>query len=205
MSKDNETSRYFTIVVYPDEMPKGTMIKLSRLGVLYISPIHESKKSPDVYIGEFAPSDYKPPKKHQHIAIKTPNKQTENAFIIQLCEVLNNDFTGVSLHKGDALIKDIHMMIRYFYHLDSPAKEPFNWEDALQDVNPQFTEEVLKAFNLEITVKVSLLIQAGEIENIQQIMCYYPNSAVLIKWLYTGRNMYVVNSQFNEIRRNSKL
>jgi len=48
-------------------------------------------------------------------------------------------------------------------------------------------------------------IQKGEIENIQQIVYYYHNSAVLTKWLYTGRNMYVVNSQFNEIRRNGKV
>ena len=202
---DNERSRYFTLVIYPDEAPKRTVQKLSKLGILFISPIHDTWHKPVGYIGEFAPSEFKATKQHQHLLLKMPNKQTENSFIIKLSEALNNDFTGVALHKGDALVKDVTMMIRYFYHMDSPNKEPFDWQDALMDVSPQFTEEVLKAFNLEITVLISMKIQTEEIKNIQQIMIFFPNQAVLTKWLYTGKNMYVVNSMFNEIRRNSKI
>lgn len=203
--KQLPTSYYFTIVVYPDEMPKGTINKLYELGSIFISPIHSGKKTADTFIGEFAPSEYKPPKKHQHLLVKHSNKTTANIFIQKLCMVLNNDFTGVSLHKEDCLVKSPEMMIRYFYHLDNPTKEHFNIELAFEDVPLNFTEEVIKAFNTEITLLVTGAIQKGEIENIQQIVYYYHNSAVLTKWLYTGRNMYVVNSQFNEIRRNGKV
>lgn len=93
------------------------------------------------------------------------------------------------------------MMIRYFYHLDNPLKEKFNIELAFEDVVPNFTDEVVKAFNLEITLRVSYGIQSEEIKNIQDILTLYTNSAVTTKWLYTSRNMYVVNSMFNELRR----
>lgn len=199
------TSYYFTIVVYPDEMPKNTINKLFNIGTLFISPIHNNEQfKPKGYIGDFAPSDYKPPKRHQHILIKASNKITANIFIQRLCEQLNNDFTGVALHKEDCLVKDAPMMIRYFYHLDNPNKEHFNIELAFCDVCPNLTEEVIKAFNLEITCRISQAITLGEIENIQQVMFFYDNSAIMTKWLYTGRNMYVVNSLFNELRRVKK-
>lgn len=204
MSKDNETSRYFTVVIYPEEITKQNFNALFSLGWVFISPIHNAEID-SKYDCLLVPVTYVYPKKHQHLLIKMPNKQTENAFIKKLCDALNKDFTGIALHKGDSMVKDVSMMIRYFYHMDSPSKEPFNWEDSLQDVHPTFEEEILKAFNSEISFKVSLLIQTGVIKNIQNIIFYYPNSTILNKWLYTGRNMYVVNSQFNEIRRNSKL
>ena len=202
MGKDNETSRYFTLVIYPQEITKDAIERLRGLGWIYISPIHNQKPvEPYGYIGEFKPTT----KEHQHWLFKMPNKQTENAFIQKVAEALNKDFTGVALHKGDSMVKDVFMMIRYFYHMDNPNKEPFNWEDALMYCHPTFCEEILKAFNSEITFKISMLIQTGTIKNIQNIMLYYPESIVLTKWLYTGRNMYVVNSMFNEIRRNEKL
>lgn len=203
--KSLPTSEYFTVVVYPDEMPKDTIKKLYELGTIFVSPIHNGQKMPDVYIGEFSPTDFKPPKKHQHLLIKHSNKTTANIFIQRLCKVLNNDFTGVALHKEDALVKDAPKMIRYFYHADNPCKEHFNLELAFEEVPLNFTSEVIKAFDTEIKMLVSSSIQKGEIENIQQIMYYYSNSAVLTKWLYSSKNMYVVNSMFNEIRRNGKV
>ena len=205
MAQSLPTSNYFTLVVYPDEMLPNTVNELYNLGAIFFSPIHNSQPIPNCFIGDFRPSDYKPPKKHQHVLIKCSNKITENAFIIRLCDVLHNNFTGVALHKGDSLVKSPDIMLRYFYHLDNPTKEHFNLETAFMDVYWSFTEEVIKAFNLEITMLVSYRINIGEIENIQQIQTYYPNSAVLTKWLFTGRNMYVVNSMFNEIRRNERL
>ena len=203
MSKDNETSRYFTLVIYPKEIKRDNLAKLFTLGWVYISPIHNKEQISydDLPCVPCLPTV----KEHQHYLFKMPNKQTENSFIQKVCEVLNKDLTGVAIHKGDCLVKDVSMMIRYFYHIDSPNKEPFNWEDAVMDCHPTFEEEVLKAFNSEITFMVSVLIQNEVIKNINNIIFYYPNSTILNKWLYTGRNMYVVNSQFNEIRRNSKL
>lgn len=203
MAKDNETSRYFTLVIYPKEIKGENLAKLFSLGWVYISPIHNQE--PICYDELPSVLSIAGIKEHQHYLFKMPNKQTENSFIQKVCEVLHKDLTGVAIHKGDCLVKDVSMMIRYFYHMDSPNKEPFDWEDAIMYCHPTFEVEVLKAFNSEITFKVSVLIQTEVIKNINNIIFYYPNSTILNKWLYTGRNMYVVNSQFNEIRRNSKL
>lgn len=203
MSQDNETSRYFTLVIYPKEIKGENLAKLFSLGWVYISPIHNMEQNE--YDDLPSVLSLQGVKEHQHYLFKMPNKQTSNAFVKKVCEVLNKDLTGVALHKADCLVKDVSMMIRYFYHMDSPSKEPFNWEDAVMDCHPTFEDEVLKAFNSEITFKVSVLIQNEVIKNINNIIFYYPNSTILNKWLYTGRNMYVVNSQFNEIRRNSKI
>jgi len=196
------TSNYFTVVIYPNEIEKNTINSLYQLGTIYFSPIH-FHQAENVKIGDFAPSQFKERKAHQHLLIKSCNKITENSFIMRLCDILNNDFTGLSLHKGDCLVKKPEQMIRYFYHLDNPTKEHFDLEDAFEDVPINFTNEVVNAFNNEITLRVSFAIQADEIENIQQLIGFYANSAILTKWLFTGRNMYVVNSMFNEKRRNS--
>ena len=207
MANDNASSYYFTIVVYPHEMKADTIFKLHNIGTLFISPIHNSfknKEQQNYYNYVACNQDYllgNLPKPHQHILFKSSNKMTENAFIKKLCDTLGNDFTGVALHKGDSLVKSPDMMIRYFYHLDNPLKEKFNIELAFEDVVPNFTDEVVKAFNLEITLRVSFGIQSEELKNIQDIITLYSNSAVTTKWLYTGRNMYVVNSMFNELRR----
>lgn len=199
MANDNATSYYFTIVIYPSEMNFDTLFRLQDIGTLFISPIHNRDNLNHSAVQTFLLG--KSSKMHQHILIKASNKMTENAFIKKLCDALGNDFTGVALHKGDSLVKSPDMMIRYFYHLDNPLKEKFNIELAFEDVVPNFTDEVVKAFNLEITLRVSYGIQSEEIKNIQDILTLYTNSAVTTKWLYTSRNMYVVNSMFNELRR----
>lgn len=202
MGKQLPTSNYFTIVVYPNEFKNFNVFY--NLGSVFFSPLHNLQTQPFGFIGDFCPSDYKVPKPHYHLLIKCSNKITENAFIIRLSELLHNDFTGVALHKGDSLVKNAEIMLRYFYHLDNPTKEHFNVELAFQEQFLNFTEEIIKAFNLEITLRISFGISSGEIENIQQIMTLYPCSAITTKWLYTGKNMYVVNSLFNEFRRNER-
>lgn len=206
MSNNLPSSYYFTLVVYPEEMKPDTINKLYNLGTIFFSPVHNKKKQFDGYIGEFKPSHT--PKTHIHLLIKSCNKITENAFIKRFCELFQTsecvNLQGIALHKGDCLVKNPEMMLRYFYHLDNPMKERFNLDDAFEEVPMNFTEEVVKAFHTEIMVKITYLIQSGEIENIQQI-CFESNSAVYMKWLYTGRNMYVVNSMFNELRRNERL
>ena len=57
MGKDNETSRYFTLVIYPEEITKDAVERLRGLGCIYISPIHNQKLvEPYGYIGEFKPT-----------------------------------------------------------------------------------------------------------------------------------------------------
>lgn len=196
------SSYYFTFVVYPNEFSNIGLFY--NLGSIFVSPIHNKEFKPFGYIGDFKPNGVNNPKPHIHVLVKCSNKITENAFIIRLCDVLKNDFKGVALHKGDCLVKNPQMMLRYFYHLDNPLKEHFNIELAFQEQFINFTEDIIKAFNTEISLRISFGITSGEIENLQQIMLLYPCSAITTKWLYTGKNMYVVNSLLNEQRRNER-
>ena len=41
---DNQTSRYFTIVIYPKEIKRENLDKLFSLGWIYISPIHNREE-----------------------------------------------------------------------------------------------------------------------------------------------------------------
>lgn len=209
MSKENASSNYFTLVVYPLEFNRDN--ELWKLGSIFESPIHNANH--DFHpmcnatvvcsenFGSYVKSFEMQGKPHIHKLIKTPNKITENAFIEKLCRVLGNDLHGIALHKGDTLVKEPTTLLRYFYHLDSPMKEVFDYTQAFIQVPRVFTKEVVSAFDIEIREDITLGIQTGRYENINQIIFAHEYSLVYTEWLYRGRNMYVVNSQFNEIRK----
>ena len=209
MASDNVSSNYFTVVVYPLEFQRDN--DLWMLGSVYDSPIHNAKQPTTPMCREtfitfengfcFSSSFENVGKPHIHKLIKTPNKMTENAFIEKLCKILGKDLTGIAIHKGDTLVKEPTTLLRYFYHLDSPMKEPFDYTQAFIQVPRVFTKEIVSAFDIEIREQITFNIQMGIYENINQIIFANDYSLVFTEWLYRGRNMYVINSMFNEIRK----
>lgn len=208
MSNNNASSNYFTLVYYPLEFKEEHLFW--KLGTVFESPVHNSGIDLHpmcqgvmkvTFNFGYECNFERQGKPHIHVLIKTPNKMTENAFIEKLCKVINNDFTGIALHKGDALVKDPTTLLRYFYHLDSPMKERFDYTQAFIEVPRTLTKEIVSAFDIEIREDITMGIQIGRYENINQIIFANEYSLVYTEWLYRGRNMYVVNSQFNEIRK----
>lgn len=208
MASQNASSNYFTIVYYPLEFKDEHLFW--KLGTVFESPIHNANQDlhPMCKGMMMMAKDFgyevkfeKQGKPHIHVLIKTPNKMTEKAFVQKLAMLLDKDLTGVALHQGDALVKDPTTLLRYFYHLDSPMKERFDYTQAFIEVPRTLTKEIVSAFDIEIREDITMGIQTGRYENINQIIFANEYSLVYTEWLYRGRNMYVVNSQFNEIRK----
>ena len=144
--KNNASSYFFTVVIYPEEFGKKANL-LYNLGSVYFSPIHHGD-----YVGKSKGDTelVKKVKDHQHLMIRAPTKMTANAFIQKLLLLLHNDITGIAISKDEILVSNPPQLLRYFYHLDNPLKEHFPIETALDDVLPNFTDVVIKAFDMEI-------------------------------------------------------
>lgn len=201
-------SNYFTVVIY-DEFKR--LDKLLELGQIYQSPIHFSKlrhhsrERPNEFglveaTNEWRLYGAKENKPHQHILIKTPNTYTENTFLVKLMAVLENDITGIAIHKDDCLVKKPQTMLRYFYHLDNPTKEHFNLATAFESVMPCFTKEVVSAFETEITHIITSEIYSGNITSLQDIIQYNSYSLVFEEYLRRSHNLYYVMSVLKDLR-----
>lgn len=213
MADTSPSSNYFTFILYPNEFYEihdDTI--LWELGTIYRSPLHNANALNVPMPLEFmAKTEYGfiqfrancdgQKKAHYHYLVKTPNKMTSKKFGQLLASVLQKDFTGLAYCESQCLVKCPEVMLRYFFHIDSPMKESFCLMDAFRCVPSNFTKEFVKAFDVEIRAIITGAIQNGEIENIQQILFYNDSSLVFTEWLYRGRNMYVINSMFNEIRK----
>ena len=188
---------YFTFVIYPKEFGKRVNL-LYNLGSVYFSPIHHGD-----YKGR-PKSDYELVKKvkdHQHIMVRAPTKMTANSFIIKLCQLLNNDFTGLSYYDEEILVSDPSSLLRYFYHLDNPMKEHFDIESALDDVLPNFTDVVIKAFDKEIRGIVCARIFSGDIHTFQDICTLGSFNIVFQEWLFRSHNAYVCKCLLDERKK----
>lgn len=190
-------SYFFTVVIYPQEFGKRISL-LYNLGSVYSSPIHHGD-----YL-ERSNSDFsliKRKKDHQHLLIRSPTKMTANAFIKLLLELLGNDITGIAISKDEILVSNAPQLLRYFYHLDNPLKEHFPIEEALNDVLPNFTDVVIKAFGKEIRGIICANIFEGEIKCLKDICCYGSFSIVFQEWLFKDKNCYVVKNLIDEERK----
>lgn len=188
---------YFTFVIYPNEFGKRVQL-LYNLGSVYFSPIHHGD-----YKGK-PKNDFElvvKVKDHQHVMVRAPTKHTANSFIQELARLLHNDFTGIAILKEMILVNDVPQMLRYFYHLDNPLKEHFPIELALDDVLPNFTDMVIKAFDMEIRGIVCANIFAGNIRSFQDICTYGSFNCVFQEWLFKGRNAYVIRNLLDERKK----
>lgn len=195
--KNNASGYFFTVVIYPDEF--GQKVKLLyNLGSVYFSPIHHGD-----YLGK-PKSEFEivhKIKDHQHLMIRAPTKMTANAFIIKLMDLLHNDITGIAISKEFILVTDPAQMLRYFYHLDNPLKEHFPIETALDDVLPNFTDVVIKAFDKEIRGIVLANIFEGNVRRLKDVCTLGCCSIVFQEWLFKGKNGYVVKQMIDEERK----
>lgn len=189
-------SHFFTTVIYPGEFGKKVNL-LYNLGSVYFSPIHHG----DYGFSREETALTVKKKDHQHIMIRTSRKMTENAFIEQLCELLHNDLSGIALHTGDTLVSDPAFLLRYFYHLDNPLKEHFDLMEAFNDVFPNFTDIVIKAFDKEIRGAVTYNIFEGNIKSFQDICTFGSQTIVFQEWLFRGHNAYVVKNLLDERKK----
>lgn len=193
--QNNDKSYFFTCVIYPEFT---RLNKLYDLGYIYESPIHYD--NPDEllykklnYCGSDAcRPDYKP---HKHILIKTAKKLTENAFLDKIIKLLNYDITGIAIHKGECLVGDAKMMIRYFYHLDNPTKEHFDINTAFDNVYPCFASLLSSAFDTEICHILTWYILSNHITKLTDVLTFNGiNTLVFESWLRQGRNLYYIKS-----------
>lgn len=189
---------YFTFVIYPKEFGKKVNL-LYNLGSLYLSPIHHGDYNGISHSGfEIVVKK----KDHQHVMVRSPTKMTANSFIQLISKLLNNDFTGIAIHKDDIYVSDPAQLLRYFYHLDNPLKEHFPIESALEDVLPNFTDVVIKAFDKEIRGIVCANIFTGQINSFQDICTYGSFTIVFQEWLFRGKNAYVCKNLIDERKKN---
>lgn len=131
---------------------------------------------------------------------KTSNRMTENKFIQRLAELLNDDFTGIAVKKGETLVYKPEIMLRYFYHLDNPNKEHFNILSAFESVPPCFTKEVAKAFEVEITHIITENILLGNFQTMRDIIYFNSCSLVFEEYMRCTKNLYYIRNFFLDER-----
>ena len=213
MAEKKKAYRYFTFILYPEEFPSSCIKDLVPLGVMMVSPLHdpnEEHKSDGFsscsalhVVGTelssfcFSDDDYKI---HYHVIVKSPNKITEISFMQKVCELLHNDLRGISISPYDCGVADPSLLIRYFYHLDHPHKQQFNFDLASLDVPTAFFKECKDAFAIEI----SMLLQK------EFVMCDSLNSlythinahtTAFISWnFWNSKNTYLISQLYKEQR-----
>lgn len=172
-------THYFQFIWYPQERPLLEQ-EIWRLGPAWVSPLHR-------------PGDQKKP--HYHVIIRYPKKTTANVFIADLCEKLNNDFTGVNCQKEFTAVNNIKEQLRYNLHLDIPFKEQFDLETMMLNTNASFAGIVAQAFDVEIREMLTSALSAEIVEDFEEVTMYGGReNRVIRSWLMQGRNMqYVYN------------
>lgn len=193
---------YFTIVWYYKERKDLFKNKeIYNLGYWQESPIHEKKNEKYYKKGVWTPTKEGIKKPHKHLICKASNKQTANAFIKKLLEVLNNDIKGIAINKEDAGIKDIAKMLRYQIHLNNPYKEQFNWQDFITNCPQYFWTEYAKAFQFEIQNQVFNEIIQNELITFAEVTKNTIQDLVFQAWLQNNKNMQYVFNLLNDNRR----
>lgn len=211
MADKKKAYRYFTFIIYPGEFPSYLIKELVPLGVMMISPLHtpscekvnfsESPSGSLRVIGTdlsmFIDDDLKD---HYHVIVKSTNKITEISFMQKVCDLLHNDLRGISVNPTDCGVADPSMLIRYFYHLDHPHKQQFDFHLDTLDVPKVFFEECKKAFSVELC----MIIQK------EFVMCDCLNSlyshinthcSPFISWIFwNSKNTYLISQLYKEQR-----
>lgn len=203
--KKPKAYEYFTILWYPIERPKlFEYAEIYNLGFWQQSPMHESENY-SFWVDEATRKIEKAPNKpHIHLICKAANKQTVNAFIKKLCEVLNNDLTGIAINKEDAGINDISKMLRYQLHLNNPYKEHFEIEKFILDCPIYFWSEYAKAFQLEIQKLVELHISEEMLTEHIEVIRMYGENCIISEWLNNRKHLQLVYNLLNDNKRKLK-
>ncbi|MCQ2977719.1 MAG: replication protein, partial [archaeon] len=133
-----------------------------------------------------------------------PNKVTANKFYEKLVYLLGGDFTGIAVFSGEILVQDVSQMMRYFYHLDNPNKERFDYDNSYLNCDICFSPYVAKAFDLEITNILTIMLLGSGIHTLDFLFKKSSiNSFVLQYWLRQGRNLYYISKLLDENLKNN--
>lgn len=181
------TGYFFTFVIYPEFTQEKLLYEL---GYVFISPIHNKSGLTG--------------KPHKHVLLKTPNKYTANTFYEKFVYLLNGDFTGIAIFTGELLVNDVSQMLRYFYHLDNPNKERFDYDNSYLNCDICFSPYVAKAFDLEISNILTIMLLGSGICTLDFVFKKASiNTFVLQYWLRQGRNLYYISKLLDENLKNN--
>lgn len=199
------TYEYFTFIWYPLERQHLFEDKLIyNLGYWQFSPMHESENI-QFYIDKVTQKIGKAPlKPHIHVICKASNKQTANAFIKRLCEVLGNDLTGVAISKEEIGVSKILDLLRYQLHLNNPYKEHFDVYEFLKDCPSYFWTEYARAFKMEIQKFVETYIDENECTEMIEVIKMIEDSCIISEWLNDRKHMLLCVNMLNDNKRRIK-
>lgn len=220
MADKKKAFKYFTFIIYPEEFPASSIPNLKSLGTMMISPLHtpacESPRDPNDIAGtslkalgtSLASLDFTDFdddfKVHYHCICKSGSKMTEISFMQKVCEALNNDLHGIAVNPQNCGVADPSLLIRYFYHLDHPHKQQFDFDLSTLDVPKVFFEECKKAF----TVELSFLIQSCFVICDSLNSLYYhinKNCSPFVSWIFwNSKNTYLISQLYKEQRELEK-
>lgn len=173
MPRNELTTHFFQVVVYPKERPLFEQ-DLQRAGVLWVSPLH----TPD---GD--------KKIHYHVIIRYERKTTANVFMGVLVDILSNDFTGIAVCLEKLAVGELTSVLRYDLHRDIPYKEQFELEEVFADTNQTFAPHVAKAFDGEIRAIVTDRIERFIVLDCLEVAYMFGrDNFVLQNWLVQGKN-----------------
>ena len=213
MAEKKKAYRYFTFLLYPDEFP-GSLIKdLASLGVMMISPLHtpyvethppdnvsfssELRKVAETALAEIGFNDDEL-KDHFHVICKSANKITENSFVSNVCELLHNDLRGISINPQNCGVEAPELLLRYFYHLDHPSKQHFDFD--LMDINVPlaFFKECRSAFQVEIDLWIMAEFEhSSSLNNLRNATTGSP----FLSWVFwNSKNTYLISQLYKEQR-----
>lgn len=215
MADKKKSFNYFTFLLYPDEFPSSLIKDLCSLGVMMISPLHQPSK--EHFVGRSSSSDLKvignmlstitlpwddDLKDHFHVICKSGSKITENSFVQKLCMVLNNDLRGLSINPNDCGVAKPELLIRYFYHLDHPHKQQFDFDLMTLDVPLAFFTECKLAFNVELSLlTMALFDESNSLNGLQNLTRASP----FVSWYFWNcKNIYLISQLYKERRELEK-
>ena len=190
---------YFTFVWYPYERPDLMMTpEIYSLGFITKSPMHGQGSARDrpelLRIGQG--------KVHYHVDVKSDRKKTANAFLIDLCKAVNNDFTGIAVTSSQVGVGDIKSMLRYNLHLNNPLKEHFNISDYILSCDYAWAKEYSSAFEMEIQVMLQNIIISEMMTEFKQVInAFGKNNIIISEWLNHRKHMQLVYNLLNDNRK----
>ena len=156
MSKENKRGRNWTIVVYPESVPKDWRSKLDDLHIAWIeSPLHDKDTNPDGTIK----------KAHWHVLLLFDGLKSFE----QVKEIANSINAPIPQR-----VESARGMVRYMIHLDNPEKYQYKQSDIIghggADVESYFA---LTATNrLDILKDIVLFIRENNITEFSDLTFY---------------------------------